>query len=82
MAEQQPMFRAYTIIDRKNANPFWLNIGIAFIHRDTKGLNIMLQALPLDGKLILRNYDETPAESAKAVPSLKTKKKATTLEQA
>ena len=82
MAELQPMFRAYTIIDRKNGDPFWLNIGVAFIHRDTKGLNIMLQALPLDGKLVLRNYDETLAESATVVPSHRPNKKATTLEQA
>lgn len=82
MAEQQLMYRVYTVVDRQNAVPFWLNIGVAFVHRDTKGINILLQALPLDGKLVLRNSEEPPPEGTRAVPSPKAKKKATVLEQA
>jgi hypothetical protein len=74
MADQQPMYRAYTIIDREKDTPFWLNIGVAFAHKDTKGLNVMLQALPLNGKLVLRLYGEELEESKTETP-LKTKKK-------
>ena len=30
---------------------------MAFPHKDGKGWNLMLQALPLDDKLIIREYD-------------------------
>jgi len=74
MADQQPMYRAYTIIDRDKDVPYWLNIGVAFPHKDTKGFNVMLQALPLNGKLVLRVYDEA-TEEAKTDPASKPRKK-------
>jgi hypothetical protein len=64
MAEQ-PIYRAYTVLEREREIPFWLNIGVAFVHKDTKGLNVILQALPLDGKLVLRIYEEDPAKIEK-----------------
>ena len=76
MAEPQPpMYRAYTIVERDKDVPFWLNIGIAFPHKDTKGLNVMLQALPLNGKLVLRLYEEE-ADESKTDPASKLRKKA------
>lgn len=60
MAEQQPMYRAYTIIEREKDDAFWLNIGVGFVHKDTKGLNVILQALPLNGRLVLRVFEEEP----------------------
>lgn len=74
MADQQPMYRAYTIVEREKDVPFWLNIGVAFVHKDAKGLNVILQALPLDGKLVLRVYEQEP--ESKMEPSSKGKKKA------
>ena len=74
MADQQPMYRAYTIVEREKDVPFWLNIGVAFPHKDTKGFNVMLQALPLNGKLVLRVYEEAPEES-KTDPASKPRKK-------
>ena len=41
MAEQQPMYRAYTIVEREKDVPFWLNIGVAFVHKDSKGFNVI-----------------------------------------
>jgi hypothetical protein len=58
--DQQPMYRVYTVIKRGRNDAFWLNIGVAFYHRDGQGLNILLQALPLDDRLVLRRYDEQP----------------------
>ena len=74
MAEQQPMYRAYTIVERDKDVPYWLNIGVAFPHKDTKGVNVMLQALPLNGKLVLRVYEEA-AEESKTDPTSKPRKK-------
>lgn len=80
MAEQ-PLFRAYTVIERENQAPFWLTIGVAFLHKDDKGLNVILQALPLDGKLVLRAYEEQSEESKDKLGA-KGKKPEQALEQA
>jgi hypothetical protein len=51
---QQPTFQAYTVIKREGQDDFWLNIGAAFAHQDGDGFNVMLQALPIGGKIVLR----------------------------
>jgi hypothetical protein len=54
MASKQPSFRAFTVIKRDKEDDFWLDIGAAFPHEDGKGYNIVLQALPIDGRVVLR----------------------------
>jgi hypothetical protein len=49
-----PIYQAYTVIKREGQDDWWCNIGAAFSHADGNGLNLMLQALPLDGKIVLR----------------------------
>lgn len=71
---QKSSFQAYAVIEREGADDFFLNIGAAFAHRDGNGYNVILQALPIDGKIVLRvpkerdadpNRDESrPSESA------------------
>src|SRR5580700_8932310 len=51
---RQPTHRAYSVIRREGQDDYWLNLGLAFPHKDGKGFNIMLQALPLDGKIVCR----------------------------
>lgn len=72
----KPAFRAYTVIKREpgadgKPNDFWLNVGVAFPHEDGEGFNILLQALPLDGKLVLRTYKEEEEEKPKGKPHYK-----------
>ena len=54
MANQQPSYRAYTVIKREGQDDFWLAIGAAFMHQDGDGFNVVLQALPIDGRVVLR----------------------------
>jgi hypothetical protein len=54
MANQQPTYQAYTVVKREGADDFWLNIGAAFMHQDGDGFNILLQAFPINGKIVLR----------------------------
>ena len=54
MAAPQVAYRAYTVIKREGADDFWLAIGAAFMHQDGDGYNIVLQALPIDGRVVLR----------------------------
>jgi hypothetical protein len=54
MANQQPAYRAFTVVKREGQDDFWLAIGAAFMHQDGDGYNVVLQALPIDGKIVLR----------------------------
>jgi len=51
---KQPSHRAYSVIRREGQDDYWLNIGLVFPHKDDSGFNIMLQAFPLDGKIVCR----------------------------
>jgi hypothetical protein len=42
---------------------FWTRIGSAWPHKDGKGLNLVLSALPINGRLVLREY--TPDDEKK-----------------
>lgn len=61
----KPAYRAYTVIKRDGKEDFWLNLGVAFPHEDGDGFNLLLQALPLDGKIVLRTYKEEEQEEEK-----------------
>lgn len=65
MAAQKPSYTAYTVHKREGQDDFWIAIGAAFMHQDGDGYNVVLQALPLDGKIVLRlpkeKGEETPA---------------------
>jgi hypothetical protein len=70
MAAQQPNYTAYTVVKRNGQDDFWIAIGGAWMHQDGDGYNVVLQALPIDGKIVLRlpkAPDERPdtTESAK-----------------
>ncbi len=62
---KQPTHRAYSVIRREGQDDFWLNLGLVFPHKDGSGFNIMLQAFPLDGKIVCREITaEDNAEDA------------------
>ena len=64
MAERQPSIpthRAYSVIKREGQDDYWLNLGLAFPHKDGSGFNIILQAFPLDGKIVCREIEEEEA---------------------
>jgi len=60
--EKKMVHRAFTVITREGDDPFWLEIGASFEHKDGKGLTIALQALPLDGRVVLRDIGSGPRE--------------------
>jgi hypothetical protein len=65
---RQPSHRAYSVIRREGQDDFWLNVGLVFAHKDDKGFNIMLQALPLDGKIVCREITAED-QAAEAEPA-------------
>lgn len=42
-------------------NSDWSRIGVAFPHQDGKGFRVVLQALPVDGVVILRTSEAKQA---------------------
>ena len=62
----QPAFRVYSVIPREGKDDYWLNIGLAFPHNDGKGFNVMLQALPVNAKLVLREASDDDREQPPA----------------
>jgi len=61
----KPSHKAYTVEDRgerEDNDAFWTRIGSAWPHKDGKGLNIVLSALPVNGRVVLREYTDEDAK--------------------
>jgi hypothetical protein len=65
---RQPTHRAYSVIKREGQDDYWLNIGLVFPHKDSGGFNIMLQAFPLDGKIVIREITAEDEAAEEAPP--------------
>jgi len=64
-ATETKRFNAYTVreFERNGAvDHDWMRIGVAFPYKDGKGFDVMLQAVPVDGKVVLRLHE--PKENA------------------
>ena len=59
-ATENKRYNAYTVreFERNGAAEHdWMRIGVAFPHKDGKGFDVMLQAVPVDGKVVLRLHE-------------------------
>lgn len=52
--QKKPSHAVY-VVEGEGDNAFWTKIGAAWEHQDGKGLNITLSALPLNGRLVVRD---------------------------
>jgi Bacterial regulatory protein, Fis family len=58
-------FCVYSVLACEGKNDNWLKIGVALPHPDEQGFNIILEALPLNARLIVRNeMEKKPCETA------------------
>ena len=56
MLEDNKVKIAYTVVERqKDGRQFWVRVGAAFVNRDGS-LNVRLDAMPVNGKLQIRDY--------------------------
>ena len=58
----KPTHTAYSVRDfmKKDTgtvNAEWLKIGVAFFHKDGKGFDVALDAVPVNGRVVLRMND-------------------------
>ncbi len=65
-SSSKPAFNVFTVEERENQDPFWLKIGTVFSHKDQKGYNLILNALPLDNRLVLRVPSDEKAKESEA----------------
>lgn len=50
-------FNAYTVKEigeGKEKKSFWTKLGVAFPHKDGEGFDVILEALPVSGRLVIR----------------------------
>jgi hypothetical protein len=55
---KSPSHIAYQV-SKGGQKSYWTRIGIAFAHKDNKGFNIVLESLPIDGKITIREVSES-----------------------
>jgi len=55
---KQPSHDAFQVSQGPNHKSYFNRIGVAFAHNDQKGYNILLDAVPVDGKITLRTPQE------------------------
>jgi hypothetical protein len=65
MSTQKPTLIAYAVKERgKGKKAIWTRIGAAWSHDKGKGFSIELEALPLDGRLVLMEPQQDQTSSA------------------
>ena len=65
-----PDFNVYAV-NGEGKSAFWVKLGAAWKHREGDGFNLVLQALPLNNRLVLlppKEQDETIPTRAAATP--------------
>lgn len=57
-SSKKPSHNVYTVREGgEKGSDFWTKIGVAFSHNDGKGFSVILEALPVDGKLTIRQHE-------------------------
>jgi hypothetical protein len=71
MAGNSPSHKAFAV-EGEGDKAFWTRVGSAWPHSDGKGWNITLSAVPVNGRIVLREYTaEDAAKEAAEVPKKK-----------
>jgi hypothetical protein len=55
---RRPTHVAYSVRERESKKSEWRPIGVAFAHADGKGFNVLLDLMPLDGRITLRAVED------------------------
>jgi hypothetical protein len=67
MAATPPTHTAYQVRKYKSGKDeksFWTKIGSVWAHNDGEGFNIRLNALPVDGEIVVRSVKDKKAASS------------------
>jgi hypothetical protein len=84
MSGERPSHSCFVVEDREGANgkeAYWLKTGSAWPHKDGRGFNLQLSALPASGgRIVLREFteEEAQAEGKEAAPPNKGRARSST----
>ena len=56
--KRSPSFTAYQVKTDRDEKSHFTKVGAAFAHKDGKGHTVTLDAMPVDGKIVLRSAKE------------------------
>lgn len=51
-------------VTQKGEKSFWNKVGAAWKHKDDRGFTLQLETCPINGRIVLRQPFEEPAENA------------------
>ncbi|AWM40159.1 hypothetical protein GobsT_14040 [Gemmata obscuriglobus] len=51
--KKAPTYIAHTVRDAGDGKSYWNRVGVAWTNRSGKGLVVQLEAVPLDGRIVL-----------------------------
>jgi hypothetical protein len=56
MKRKQSTIRPHSVfvVDGEGDKAFWTKVGAAWAHEDGKGFNVTLSAMPVSGRLVIR----------------------------
>lgn len=57
---KKPSFVAYSVRERQGKKSRFIEIGVAFPHKDAKGFDVLCDAVPLSGRITLRVPEPRP----------------------
>ena len=50
------------VVENDGPNAFWTKIGVAWTHADGDGLNVILTAIPISGRIVIRTRKQEAGE--------------------
>jgi hypothetical protein len=59
----KPTYHAYSVREYEKdgkKDSFWTKIGVVFEHKDGKGFDVVLEALPINGRISIREPKDAP----------------------
>lgn len=56
--DRAPSHMAYSVRETHDGSSFYSRVGSAFPHKDGQGYSIVLDAVPVDGRIMLRTPKE------------------------
>ena len=66
--ENRPSFNAFHAKDGRDDKSYFTRVGVAFAHKDGEGHTIELDAMPVDGRIVLRTPKERLEEARTQKP--------------
>ncbi len=51
---KKPTHEVFQVIETSKEKNYWSRVGAGWLHEDGEGFSISLNALPLDGRLVIR----------------------------